>query len=613
MRFSSVKHWENKDNLKKLLYFAQIFEELFFYFSLDTYKPSATNSRILCHEALITYDEIKRGNIQEPNFQNILDELIDTLSKDKIAIELTGLELQKIIERLERPKNKSQPKKDIEKQKNLLELLLYRLSEKEYKELTEKYLIEAIEKDELNFDDVRNFARAYATILIDIGYSTSHIYQKTRSFFYIDKKPIAKVEVIRQFLDTFNGEDNTYSIFIKVDKNFNKLNDLCEKFQIEIIKTIEELQIFVFEKFKVKEIEDLQKEIDQITLDNSETILFFKEIKALDFHSAQKEVHDFLNITNTHYAMFHHKGKLSISNDILLINQQDKKFSLAKTNINAMHQCNDLVPNRAIEKLNEFMPQFLAKFISNDLSSFRKFYNVAMLHSLALDSDAVENQLLNLWISFESLIPFNQNENLSNIENIIEKVMPFLTLSYFQTLVYKLSRDLRHWDNRIIFRIISNIKGNTLENKITKLLVLEEYRDAREELLNSSKYFILMKDRVNHLSEILSAPSKIKNGLEVHKKRLEWQLRRIYRSRNLLVHSAQKLTYTDILITNLHDYLDIVMGKLIELIEDSKIANIEQGFEFVDLKCNQYLSELEELEELEELDKTSEEFINKYF
>lgn len=65
----------------QLLYFAQLIDELLFDFSLDTYKPSAMNSSLLCVEALEVFKEVEDGNIKRPNFQHVLDELCANLKR----------------------------------------------------------------------------------------------------------------------------------------------------------------------------------------------------------------------------------------------------------------------------------------------------------------------------------------------------------------------------------------------------------------------------------------------------------------------------------------------------------------------------------------------------
>ncbi|HGG8837569.1 TPA: hypothetical protein ACJJXM_003801, partial [Enterobacter hormaechei subsp. xiangfangensis] len=79
-----------------------------------------------------------------------------------------------------------------------------------------------------------------------------------------------------------------------------------------------------------------------------------------------------------------------------------------------------------------------------------------------------------------------------------------------------------------------------------------------------------------------------------HGQRVAQQIRRIYRARNLIVHTGNLPSYTSILIENLHDYLDVVIGTLIELnISQRRISTISQGFKMMEIRYSSYRRKLE--------------------
>jgi hypothetical protein len=46
--------------------------------------------------------------------------------------------------------------------------------------------------------------------------------------------------------------------------------------------------------------------------------------------------------------------------------------------------------------------------------------------------------------------------------------------------------------------------------------------------------------------------------VDKHRTKVDWHIRRIYRSRNLLIHAGQKLPYLSSLVENLHYYFHCV-------------------------------------------------------
>ena len=96
MIYRKTNRWDSVKDSKNLLYFSQLLDELMYEFSLDTYKPSAMNTSLLCKEALQTIHEIDIGNIKRPNLQHILDELSENLKNDLVANELITIDIQGI-------------------------------------------------------------------------------------------------------------------------------------------------------------------------------------------------------------------------------------------------------------------------------------------------------------------------------------------------------------------------------------------------------------------------------------------------------------------------------------------------------------------------------------
>src|SRR5690606_9153820 len=79
-----------------------------------------------------------------------------------------------------------------------------------------------------------------------------------------------------------------------------------------------------------------------------------------------------------------------------------------------------------------------------------------------------------------------------------------------------------------------------------------------------------------------------------HKQKVEWQIRRIYRTRNLIVHSGKLPSYTNILIENLHNYFDSFLETLInKAITEKTIRTINQGVIELDFAVKNHFDTLD--------------------
>jgi hypothetical protein len=213
---------------------------------------------------------------------------------------------------------------------------------------------------------------------------------------------------------------------------------------------------------------------------------------------------------------------------------------------------------------------------------------------MALRSDAEENQILNLWISLESLVPSETKaDEVSNIEHIVASLIPFLSIGYIERLLHNLCKDLLRWNHVATRHALRAIPGLKFTDRLAKLLVLTQFDAQRIALENGFRDFHLLRDRFAYFKDILRSPSKVVEALDAHQQRLEWQLRRIYRARNIIVHSGHTPAYTRPLIAHAHDYLDTVLALLTRLASSPKrVHSVSQGFKYVELNYKTYYNNL---------------------
>lgn len=567
MRYRSIAKWDKPEESENLLFFAQLMEELLFNFSLDTYKPSALNSSLLCTEALDVIEEIDNGNIKKPNLTHVLKELSENLSRDEIAHTLLTLELSQINSVLLDPKKSTSDKKVV------VELIQRQLSLQRYKKKNEELLIEVI-IGEKNFSKIRSLARNYATTLLNLGYGSEWLYKIVLDFFYYDRNRIANNKAIINFIEYFDSEPFEYMVIFKGCRLFEKISNSCEKFKVHILGSLSDLEFDTSDH--------------DFAAGPNEILIQVDNIKARDIHSAKAKADSKLELINTLFSLFHHKMAPEFKHDCLVINVTNREIKRSKKALNVMHKCVDLKPPEAARKMNAFILDFSLEKIS-----FQKFTRSAELHSLALNSDSIENQMINLWIALESIIPSNKDEDISTIEGIVENTLPFLNVIYYQRLVSRLAKDLLNWKKKQFISIIKPIAAGGVTLKLIKLLALPEYEGKRNKLRKEFKDFHLIADRFEYFCYVFSSPDILLKGLDSHSKRVEWQIRRIYRARNIIVHSGKTPSFTRILVENIHDYLDVIMGTLIQLATKPKtIMSIEQGFKYLSLTHETYKKDL---------------------
>lgn len=568
MKFRSLYKWKNIDGQENLIFSAQLLEEMLFHYTIDTYKPSVMSTSLLIHEALTTIKEVEKGNIKEPNIKHVLEELCEFFDKDTIAQKLIPIDRNEIFSVLKNPKSNRN------KIKNILGILNNCLNEIKYKNILEKEIISLSLNSENKFSELRRLIRSYITSLISNGYHPYFIRKQMLSFFWEGNGEIEDGNNLLDFFNIFSFKQKDYHVYSVVDKVFLLYQESNDN-AIPWIK--------FYEKSQLPTIIDNS---NFLKIADNEVFCLMEKIKDIDPYSAREYAENILKLHADLINIFHHKKKPIWKNKFMVVDCTENKVIPIDKPLQSMLKCIDLKEKKAKIKIQNFVKSF-----SLEDGSFSKFINSIRLHSMALHSESIENQIINLWIALESLVPSDtKNSDESNIEHIIDSIIPFLNITYLSNLIDNLVKDLIRWDIGTIRQVFKYIDGDGFKNKIVNILVKEEYSDNFNDLLNKARDFYLLRDRLMYFKDILSSKKKINSIISAHTRRLEWQIRRIYRTRNLIVHTGNTPNYTHSLIEHTHNYLDIVLNTLISLATlPNQINSVGEGFDYISLQYKSLL------------------------
>ena len=365
-----------------------------------------------------------------------------------------------------------------------------------------------------------------------------------------------------------------------VDKIFLHIKDSCELLGMIVASGMESLNIPEFAK-------------TQHFHKGAGPFLQIKGIKALDEFSALSIAEKRLDRLSTLTSLYHHKRLLDWNAQVLIVDNEKEQASLTSAPGSPMHLCSDNRIGDAASQLRDFIKRFRMA----EEQSFLRFVRATDMHALALRSESEENQLLNLWIALETLAPSRAGRSKSKIANVIDSIIPFICIDYPYRLTQGLACDFERWlrgnGNEELQQCLNDIEGDTMREKVVKLLLLPGCQDARERIYSSLDTFYLLRNRAHYFSEVFAKTKRIEALLSNHAKRVELQIRRIYRTRNQIVHGGHTPPFTPILIKNAHDYLDIVTSSISRLASGEKrIATVDQAFMFIELKHNEMRHDL---------------------
>lgn len=572
MRKTNNKHWKNS-NLDCLLFFAQCIDEMLFDYTLDSYKPLALNSRLLCIECLNTIEEVKGDFMPKRNLASIIDELRWSLNKDIAAKELLGKKFDYYLKHL---KSNDIRLKELE---TIINHLYGFFDNRKYLDQIKKSLIMLINgnKEKKN---IKKLTNCFVSELINYGYNANHIYFQNNNFFFnpTKRKSIEKTDEINEFFKIFDFKKKEFTVVFIGSYIFTQFKNTLNKFDIRVTKNYTCFS-------NLQEDKNFKK-----SRKNNESFIIHSNIQDLDHHSAKEQAERFLEQAVNLFNFHHHKQKPEIrkkcvvsrkeNNYVVVINeplQSILKTKFEDTPANAAKQVEKVLNNVKLKQ-----------------DSLYRFMRCIDLHSAAISTHTIENQILDLWASIETLIPKSSELNQDRIVQITSKLVPFLQVNYTEKLFKQIFQDLQTWNKIKTLSILSKVKHNNAKNNIEKtiaLITLDDNIDLRKEIYNDLSDFPLLKFRIFELNNSFKSPTTIKKSLSSHQQKLEWHLRRIYRTRSLIIHSGSYPSYTHLLIEHLHNYLDIFLLNIINYSSQNKFVSIEEVI--LEMKINiEYHSEL---------------------
>lgn len=557
MKYKEPIHWKFSEDLDGLLYFSQVLNELLFDYTIDTYKPNALNAHSIVHETLTLLRKVKSKHIHKANLKPVKEELINFLSKDLACKALLGDKRSSYKELI---KNTS----DLDELYHTIFSLHTYLAEKTYFEKVKELLIEKVSIGKEK-SDIFSLTRTLVTELITYGYSKEYLYNQTNTFFFQERNDkVDSVDFIKLFLDQFNFEKEKFEVFIQAPPVFWDFRKPLGEVDIKLSKTIKHTEKNrIFKRFVSKN-------------KTSQTYIIIKEVESLDHFSARKtgerKLHFFVNL----FHLYFNRESLEVSNLSCVNRVSDNYTLIIDEPINNLRKQKDYNSKEASKKVETLIKNLS---FSSKNSSIERFIKAIELHKLALNTPDEENQLLDLWAAIETIFEKKTDNEESTIEQVSREITPFISSRYIEGLMVELFKDLCIWNKLEFFNLLDKI--NTAPSKrlesFVSLLVLEEYDSLHDDLLDLLGLFPLLRNRATLYNKWFKDPKEVKKFIERHTTKISWQIKRIYRARNTLIHHGSKPKQLPILVENLNNYFHKVMSELEVLMINEKIRSIEHG------------------------------------
>lgn len=553
------KNFCYSDSTKNLFLFYQRSSELLFDYSPDSYKVSSHNAHSLISEAHNIFLYLKKDGCHQRFYAqyipDILEELIFVLRTDNVSKLFLGLRFQKYIQLLEQCKNAHGTDEELKEFETVIVNLRNYYSNKKFYNYVKERLRNLI-CGEKNEQELITVTDVLLCELIFLGYSKQHIYNAIVHFFSL-KIDNAEQAVEKLFL-LFEFQEKEWEIITFANKKLSKYyqEKLHEVIQSDDIKLSN-----VSNKGLAKIIESnpstawLKETLANLNSAKYPVSLIRAKVKALDPYSAYEHLESFLSAINELVTLFDNEIKLGYSS-IACLNYPYKKVITIK-------RAMEMRPKTSVDKDYAARTAAVLKKMRMSRTMFHTFLKAAEFHSDALNKTTNDNYtLVILWTALEALFVDNSTNTqksklvIDGLIAIIQRTYVVKTIKWFQ---YDLIRHLREFSPQTI----SKYHLDDLRTFVDVLFDPNQ-KQAVFDICKAIENNLLLRSRVYYIVDVCCKNSQsILDWLEKHQKKVEWQIKRIYRTRNIIVHTGNQVPYVSYLVDNLHNYIDFILNFII--------------------------------------------------
>ncbi len=222
---------------------------------------------------------------------------------------------------------------------------------------------------------------------------------------------------------------------------------------------------------------------------------------------------------------------------------------------------------------------------------------LAAVEQLALASGSTDTRtrLVNLWSALETLA--GSHEGTKTIERISELIVPLVisrqvhkTTRYITILCQEFSVATNRMDYGSGFQRLKH-GSIRLEDMLCTLTSPKDDPKIRD-LLGFAEH-PLMRFHILSTWKTFHSPKVLRTKLLGSKLRVEWQLARIYRARNLLVHEGLEVPHIVPLLDNLQNYSSMLVQRLVHELKTHSDWNVRHSIAYWNSRMNHVIESLE--------------------
>lgn len=560
--YTSARNWGCAVHEKAgLLLFVQRVREILLHTTSVPSKPSFASPLVIAREIFGTLDQNSKTphKSAEPNVKCLVEEFSEALSNDSIAKVMLGDRNKEINSEL---LNFSESAAQLEASR----FLLGRLRKEDYLERCTKRIIEIVENGASEKRELISLCEGFVACVRHAGYPVQTIYHLLNVYFFDHgKQQMSARQRLEIFFSKFDFVLHKHDVFFSIENLAANVSNTFVAVGAEFWEIGTEKYQNFLTALPVRALSFFDSEA-------SAGILKFKDIDALDPQSARIEAEKRLRLLDDLLRFSVHGGRFLIRNPALIWRE---KFGYVHSNRPRAPIL--LVPHDA-DLEHEGLARLASALKSLRTSQAQRFVRAIELHGTALSAHEEESQLLNLWIALETLFVSGRD---AKVTEVIDAVTPYVLSVWNQYVFGEIWERIAHIHPKLWSDSISTSPALQAAPDMHQLVLgiaVDKFEPEMTKFLSGLDDDPLLRQKISTAIQWAQTAKDVRRYRETLRRRIAFDINRIYRIRNKIVHVGSNARGASEVVQLAHFYLDLTLTLLSMLFShDNKVGSVEQA------------------------------------
>lgn len=542
--------------------FAQLMSEMLTPTTFESFRVYSLDTIARVYEAIELIADVQDQRVVRVVLDPVIEEMRWSFAKDPAAHSLAADEIESLMALL----GTSFSLDDFAAHLWLIEK---QVAEK-YKGTLERLLLELFDQPGKRMD-YRKLVGFYCSHLVNLGYERNHIRSVVDETFF--EKSVVRMgrKTLEKFLSKFDGKDRRYTVHVGVTRDLgNYLRGLDYNSVQRVVGSAYEASL------------------DQNPNRDVLTWVFEWSVDTLDPHGAMDSAYQFLSGQRA-IAFLDPYGMHCEWGDTMHVTLQRAKSGQAITKSDFLE--NRPRPPLRISQSSRKVTR--ARTISNyaadiarnfDETSTERLLSSIRTAALARTSFNPENRLISLWSAIEVLL--SEPREVARIVHYAKLIVPCIVMRHTRRQVIAVYNELlpryRNRLNKITREMQTDSHGH---DAFAELVFLNENHEYQKRLCDLLADNPLALHRVFKLQRDYKTIGAVNSTMDDHYNRVRWQIHRVYRARNQLVHAGLMPSYLESVILNLAEYYRSAVVTIVgRAKKEEELSDIDQVVSEIGIK-----------------------------